>query len=46
ALDGERELRIRPDDLVEIELATDGPLVVDVKKTLRGAVQQNFFAAV
>ncbi len=46
ALDGEREIMIRSDDLVEIELATDGPLVVDVKKTLRGAVQQNFFATV
>ncbi len=46
ALDGERELRICPDDLVEIELVTDGPLVVDIEKTLRGAVEDNFFAPI
>lgn len=46
ALDGEREIRICADDLVEIELVADGPQVVAMEKTLRGAVQQNFFAPI
>ena len=37
ALDGERTLSLKPTDHVAVTLSSDGPLVVDVNKTLRAA---------
>lgn len=37
ALDGERTLSLKPDDDAAVTLSADGPLVVDVNKTLRAA---------
>jgi hypothetical protein len=43
ALDGERELTVKPADQVKIRLERDGPPVVDVEKTIREAVKKGFF---
>jgi predicted polyphosphate/ATP-dependent NAD kinase len=43
ALDGEREIEIRPQDKVEVELRRDGPRVVKIKETLEEAAQNGFF---
>ena len=40
ALDGERQVVVYDKDRVQIELQTDGPWLVDVKKTLEYAVAQ------
>ncbi len=45
ALDGEREVEVRPDDRVEIELCKDGPHVVRIKETLEEAVKNGFFVS-
>jgi predicted polyphosphate/ATP-dependent NAD kinase len=43
ALDGEREVEIRPDDQIEIELVREGPRVVKIKETLETAARAGFF---
>jgi len=43
ALDGEREVDVLVSDDVQIRLQTDGPLVVDIDKTLREAAAEGFF---
>jgi len=43
ALDGEREVTVRPSDEVKIRLQTDGPNVVDIDRTLLRAAEQGFF---
>ena len=43
ALDGEREVDVLPADDVRIRLQTDGPLVVDIEKTLKEAARKGFF---
>lgn len=43
ALDGEREITVRDTDQIKIRLQSDGPLVVDIGKTIRAAVEQGFF---
>ncbi len=40
ALDGEREIEFGPQDEVSIELASDGPVIVDVRSTLAVAAEQ------
>jgi predicted polyphosphate/ATP-dependent NAD kinase len=39
ALDGERTLSLKPSDSASVTLSSDGPLVVDVNKTLRAAAE-------
>jgi len=39
ALDGERTLSLKPSDSASVTLSPDGPLVVDVHKTLRAAAE-------
>lgn len=39
ALDGERTLSLKPSDSASVTLSPDGPLVVDVNKTLRAAAE-------
>ena len=39
ALDGERTLSLKPSDSASVTLSPDGPLVVDVDKTLRAAAE-------
>ena len=41
ALDGEREIALRPGDCVEITLALDDPWLVEVERTLRCRSQQD-----
>ena len=43
ALDGEREIPIRPNDQVEIRLSQNGPHVVNVTDALRAATQAGVF---
>jgi len=43
ALDGEREIEVGSKDRIEVELSKDGPRVVDIKKTLREAVEKGVF---
>jgi len=43
ALDGEREVEVRGEDKVEIELSRDGPRVVRIEETLEEAVRQGYF---
>jgi predicted polyphosphate/ATP-dependent NAD kinase len=43
ALDGEREIEIRPQDKVAVELSRDGPRVVKIKQTLEEAARNGFF---
>ena len=43
ALDGEREVTVKDTDQVKIRLQHDGPLVVDIEKTIRSAVARGFF---
>lgn len=40
ALDGEREIDVRGGDAFAVRLAPDGPLVVDVNKTMRAAMKK------
>ena len=42
ALDGEREVEIKPQDKVEIELVRNGPRVVKIKETLKEAAAAGF----
>lgn len=44
ALDGEREVEIKRGQKATIRLSTDGPLVVDVDRTLACAMQKKIFA--
>jgi predicted polyphosphate/ATP-dependent NAD kinase len=44
ALDGERELRIRKGQTVSFKLTRNGPLHVDIEKTLEKAVQYGLFS--
>ena len=46
ALDGEREITIKPGDAVDIRLSQNGPHVVDVTATLRAASQAGVFTQV
>ncbi|MEM9777477.1 MAG: NAD(+)/NADH kinase [Chloroflexota bacterium] len=43
ALDGEREIPIRSDDVIEIRLSHNGPQVVDVQAALAAATQAGVF---
>lgn len=43
ALDGERELTVKDTDQIKIRLQSDGPSVVDIKKTVRAAAAKGFF---
>jgi len=43
ALDGEREVTVKAGDQIKIRLQNDGPPVVNIKKTVRAAVEQGFF---
>ena len=43
ALDGEREVTVRPSDQTKIRLQNDGPSVVNIEKTIRAAVAKGFF---
>lgn len=43
ALDGEREVHFGKDDLVEIGLDQDGPLVINVAQTLEAAARDGLF---
>ena len=44
ALDGEREIDIRGDDKIAVRLAPDGPVVMDVHRTMRAAMKQRLLA--
>ncbi len=43
ALDGEREIPLRPQDQVAVRLAASGPQVVDIEAALQAAIQAGFF---
>jgi predicted polyphosphate/ATP-dependent NAD kinase len=43
ALDGEREIALRPGDRAEVTLKLEGPWIVDVERTLRLAVEDGIF---
>ena len=43
ALDGEREITVTAADRIKIRLQRDGPLVVDIEKTIKEAVAKGFF---
>lgn len=43
ALDGEREITVKASDQVKVRLQRDGPLVVDIERTIREAVAKGFF---
>ena len=43
ALDGEREIALRPGDRAEVMLKLEGPWIVDVERTLRLAVEGGVF---
>ena len=45
ALDGEREIVMRPHDCIAVRLRADGPRVVQPQKTLALAAEQGFFMA-
>jgi predicted polyphosphate/ATP-dependent NAD kinase len=44
ALDGEREVEVRPGQRAAIYLAKDGPVVVDVARTMSAAMSRRVFA--
>ena len=44
ALDGEREIEIKRGQQVAIRLGTDGPLVVDVDRTMASAMRNKILA--
>jgi len=44
ALDGEREIDVRKGDAFSVRLAPDGPLVLDVNKTMRNAMKKSVLA--
>lgn len=44
ALDGEREVEVRPGQHAAISLAKDGPVVVDVARTMAAAMSRGVFA--
>ena len=39
ALDGEREIELKPDDQVEVRLDADGPVTIDVEAVMQGAAR-------
>jgi len=43
ALDGEREIMVKDSDNIKVRLQDDGPLVVDIEKTIGAAVDKGFF---
>jgi hypothetical protein len=43
ALDGEREIELRPDMALRLRLNPDGPRVIDARKALQSASQAGFF---
>lgn len=43
ALDGEREIVLRPDDRAQVTLELDGPWMVDVERVMQFAVEQHAF---
>ncbi len=43
ALDGERELEIRESSVASVHVAEGGPMVVDVRKTMRAAMNRGVF---
>ena len=43
ALDGEREITVKASDQVKVRLQSDGPLVVDIERTIKEAVAKGFF---
>jgi hypothetical protein len=43
ALDGEREIALRPGDRADVTLQLEGPWIVDVERTLRLAVEDGVF---
>lgn len=43
ALDGEREVEVRPGDGTEVRLSPDGPRVVRIREALEEAARQGFF---
>ena len=43
ALDGERELLVRPGEETRVRMSSDGPLVVQVEKTLALAAERGMF---
>jgi predicted polyphosphate/ATP-dependent NAD kinase len=43
ALDGEREVEIRRNQRAAIRLSAEGPVVVDVKRTMHGAMKEGVF---
>lgn len=43
ALDGEREVVLRPEDRAEVTLELDGPRLVDVERTMQAAVEEGAF---
>jgi predicted polyphosphate/ATP-dependent NAD kinase len=45
ALDGERELEIRPGQQAAVRLGSGGPTVVDVTRTMNAAMKRNIFAS-
>jgi hypothetical protein len=44
-LDGEREITIKPGELIEIRLNQDGPHVVNVQAALQAASQAGLFVS-
>ena len=44
ALDGEREVEVRPGQHASIRLAKDGPLVVDVARTMAAGMRRKVLA--
>jgi predicted polyphosphate/ATP-dependent NAD kinase len=44
ALDGEREIELGPDDVVEVTLELDGPVVVDIEAAMREAARRGLLA--
>jgi hypothetical protein len=43
ALDGEREVFFSEKDKIEVELSLNGPLVIDIHKSLKAASEKGFF---
>ena len=43
ALDGWREAMVYQRDSIKVELADDGPLLIDIKNTLNEAVKKGLF---
>jgi predicted polyphosphate/ATP-dependent NAD kinase len=43
ALDGEREVPFKKSDKIEIELSSEGPIVIDIHGSLKAASEEGFF---